>query len=59
MYYVQGSASLVSLNKDYLEGPLAMPVTESLSITVLIKETWKRLSLTQVQFSQALRVSFQ
>lgn len=30
-----------------------MPVTESLSIAVLVKETRKRLGLTQVQFAQA------
>jgi len=36
-----------------------MPVTESLSIPVLVKETRKRLGLTQVQFAQVLGVSFQ
>ncbi len=36
-----------------------MPVTESLSTAVLVKETRKRLGLTQVQFAQTLRVSFQ
>ena len=36
-----------------------MPVTESLSTAVLVKETRKRLGLTQVQFAQALGVSFQ
>ncbi len=36
-----------------------MPVTESLSTAVLVKETRKRLGLTQVQFAQELRVSFQ
>jgi DNA-binding transcriptional regulator YiaG len=36
-----------------------MPVTESLSTAVLVKETRKRLGLTQVQFAQALEVSFQ
>jgi DNA-binding transcriptional regulator YiaG len=36
-----------------------MPVTESLSTAVLVKETRKRLGLTQVQFAQVLGVSFQ
>ncbi len=36
-----------------------MPLTESLSTAVLVKETRKRLGLTQVQFAQELRVSFQ
>lgn len=36
-----------------------MPVTESLSTAVLVKETRKRLGLTQVQFAEALGVSFQ
>jgi transcriptional regulator with XRE-family HTH domain len=36
-----------------------MPVTESLSIAVLVKETRKRLGLTQVEFAQTLGVSFQ
>jgi DNA-binding transcriptional regulator YiaG len=36
-----------------------MPVTESLSTAVLVKETRKRLGLTQVQFAQELGVSFQ
>ncbi len=36
-----------------------MPVTESLSTAVLVKEIRKRLGLTQVQFAQALGVSFQ
>jgi putative transcriptional regulator len=36
-----------------------MPVTESLLTAVLVKETRKRLELTQVQFAQALGVSFQ
>jgi transcriptional regulator with XRE-family HTH domain len=36
-----------------------MPVTESLSTAVLVKETRKRLGLTQLQFAQALGVSFQ
>ena len=36
-----------------------MPVTESLSTAVLVKETRKRLGLTQLQFAQKLRVSFQ
>ena len=36
-----------------------MPVIESLSTAVLVKETRKRLGLTQVQFAQVLGVSFQ
>jgi DNA-binding transcriptional regulator YiaG len=36
-----------------------MPVTESLSTAMLVKEIRKRLGLTQVQFAQALGVSFQ
>ncbi len=36
-----------------------MPVIESLSTAVLVKETRKRLGLTQVQFAQMLSVSFQ
>jgi DNA-binding transcriptional regulator YiaG len=36
-----------------------MPVTKSLSTAVLVKEIRKRLGLTQVQFAQALEVSFQ
>jgi DNA-binding transcriptional regulator YiaG len=36
-----------------------MPVTESLLTAVLVKETRKRLELTQVQFAQTLGVSFQ
>jgi transcriptional regulator with XRE-family HTH domain len=36
-----------------------MPVTELLSTAVLVKETRKRLGLTQVQFAQELGVSFQ
>jgi DNA-binding XRE family transcriptional regulator len=36
-----------------------MPVTESLSTAMLVKETRKRLGLTQVQFAQTLGVSFQ
>ena len=36
-----------------------MPITESLSTSVLVKETRKRLGLTQVQFAQTLGVSFQ
>jgi transcriptional regulator with XRE-family HTH domain len=36
-----------------------MPVTESPSIPVLVKETRKRLGLTQVQFAQVLGVAFQ
>jgi DNA-binding transcriptional regulator YiaG len=37
----------------------AMPLTESLSTAVLVKETRKRLGLTQLQFAQVLGVSFQ
>jgi DNA-binding transcriptional regulator YiaG len=37
----------------------AMPVTESLSTPVLVKETRKRLGLTQLQFARVLGVSFQ
>jgi DNA-binding transcriptional regulator YiaG len=36
-----------------------MPVTESLSTAVLVKEIRKHLGLTQVQFAQAAGVSFQ
>jgi DNA-binding transcriptional regulator YiaG len=36
-----------------------MPVTKSLSTAVLVKETRKRLGMTQVQFAQVLGVSFQ
>ena len=36
-----------------------MPVTESLSTAVLVKETRKRLGLTQLQFAKTLEVSFQ
>ena len=36
-----------------------MPVTESLSTAMLVKETRKRLGLTQVQFAKTLGVSFQ
>ncbi len=36
-----------------------MPVTELLSTAVLVKETRKRLGLTQLQFAQTLGVSFQ
>ncbi len=36
-----------------------MPVTESLSTAVLVKETRKRLGLTQLQFAKILGVSFQ
>ncbi len=36
-----------------------MPLTESLSTAVLVKETRKRLGLTQLQFAQVLGVSFQ
>jgi DNA-binding transcriptional regulator YiaG len=50
---------LVRLDKDHLRDIFAMPVTELLSTAVLVKETRKRLGLTQVQFAQALEVSFQ
>jgi transcriptional regulator with XRE-family HTH domain len=36
-----------------------MPITESLSTAVLVKETRKRLGLTQLQFAKTLGVSFQ
>ena len=36
-----------------------MPVTESLSTAVLVKETRKRLGLTQLQLAKTLGVSFQ
>lgn len=36
-----------------------MPVTELLSTAVLVKETRKRLGLTQLQFAKKLGVSFQ
>jgi DNA-binding transcriptional regulator YiaG len=36
-----------------------MPITESLSTDLLVKEIRKRLGLTQVQFAQELEVSFQ
>jgi transcriptional regulator with XRE-family HTH domain len=36
-----------------------MPVIESLSTAVLVKEIRKRLALTQLQFAQSLGVSFQ
>jgi DNA-binding transcriptional regulator YiaG len=36
-----------------------MPVSESLSTAVLVKQTRKRLGLTQVEFAQTLGVSFQ
>ncbi|AFZ22301.1 helix-turn-helix domain-containing protein [Allocoleopsis franciscana] len=36
-----------------------MPVTESKLTAVLVKETRKRLGLTQLQFAQSLEVSFQ
>ncbi len=49
----------VSLNKDYVGGTIAMPVSESLPTALLVKETRKRLGLTQVQFAEELGVSFQ
>jgi len=36
-----------------------MPITELLSTAVLVKETRKRLGLTQLQFAKTLGVSFQ
>ncbi|MBD2130097.1 helix-turn-helix transcriptional regulator [Microcoleus sp. ZQ-A2] len=36
-----------------------MPVTKPFSTAVLVKETRKRLGLTQVEFAQSLGVSFQ
>jgi DNA-binding transcriptional regulator YiaG len=36
-----------------------MPTTESLSTAVLVKQTRKRLGLTQLQFAKTLGVSFQ
>jgi len=36
-----------------------MPVTEPLLTAVLVKETRKRLGLTQLQFAKTLGVSFQ
>lgn len=36
-----------------------MPVTELLSTALLVKETRKRLGLTQLQFAKTLGVSFQ
>jgi DNA-binding transcriptional regulator YiaG len=36
----------------------AMPVTESLSTAVLVKETRKRLGLTQLQFAKTLEFRF-
>lgn len=36
-----------------------MPVTDRVDTAVLVRETRKRLRLTQVQFAQALGVSFQ
>ena len=52
-------ASRVRLDRDYLEGTCVMPVTESLSTAVLVRETRKRLGLTQLQFAKTLGVSFQ
>jgi transcriptional regulator with XRE-family HTH domain len=36
-----------------------MPVTDRVGTAALVRETRKRLGLTQVQFAQALGVSFQ
>ena len=52
-------ASRVRLDKDHLEGTLAMPLTESPSTALLVKEPRKRLGLTQLQFAKTLGVSFQ
>ncbi len=52
-------ACRVRLDKDYLESTCAMPTTESLSTAVLVKQTRKRLGLTQLQFAKTLGVSFQ
>jgi DNA-binding transcriptional regulator YiaG len=51
--------SWVSLEKDHLRDIPAMPVTELLSTAALVKETRKRLGLTQLQFAKTLGVSFQ
>jgi DNA-binding transcriptional regulator YiaG len=56
---VRFDAASVSLDKGYLGGTCAMSVTESLSTAVLVKETRKRLGLTQLQFAKTLGVSFQ
>ncbi len=56
---MRGSASSVSLDEDHLEGTGVMPTTESLSTAVLVKQTRKRLGLTQLQFAKTLGVSFQ
>ena len=50
---------MVRLDKDHLRGIFAMPVTSLLSIPMLVKDTRKRLGFTQLQFAQALGVSFQ
>jgi putative transcriptional regulator len=50
---------LVRLYKDHLRGIFAMPITSTPSIPRLVKEIRKRLGLTQVQFAEALGVSFQ
>ena len=59
MYHVRDSGYEVSFNKDHPRDFPAMPVTEQLSTAVLVKETRKRLELTQLQFAQVLGVSFQ
>jgi DNA-binding transcriptional regulator YiaG len=56
---VRFDISLVRLDQDHLRGIFAMLVTESLSTAVLVKETRKRLGLTQLQFAKTLGVSFQ
>lgn len=53
-----GGVSRVSIKKDY-PGTLAIPVTRSLSTTTLVKETRKRLGLTQLQLAQTAGVSLQ
>jgi DNA-binding transcriptional regulator YiaG len=59
MYHVRDSGYEVSFNKDHPRDLPAMPLTERLSTAVLVKETRKRLQLTQLQFAQSLGVSFQ
>ena len=59
MYHVRDSGYEVSFNKDHPRDLPAMSLTERLSTAVLVKETRKRLQLTQLQFAQSLGVSFQ
>jgi DNA-binding transcriptional regulator YiaG len=56
---VRFTASSVSLDKDHPRGIPAVSVTKPLSTAVLVKETRKRLELTQLQFAKTLGVSFQ